>query len=60
MTASVLAFVDYTKLVLLETDVSNDGLGAVLLQKEAEGNTTLSPMAAEPLCPTKKTTTQLS
>ena len=32
MTASILAFADYTRAFLLETDVSKDGLGAVLLQ----------------------------
>ena len=37
MTASVLAFADYTKLFLLETDVSKDGLGTVLFQKQADG-----------------------
>ena len=36
MTASVLAFADYTKPFLLETDVSKDGLGAVLSQKKAD------------------------
>ena len=36
MTAPVLAFADYTKPFLLETDVFKDGLGAVLSQKQAE------------------------
>ena len=30
MTAPILVFVDYTKLFLLETDASKDGLGTVL------------------------------
>ena len=37
MMAPILAFADYTKLFLLETDASRDGLGAVLLQKQADG-----------------------
>ena len=37
MTAPVLTFADYTKPFLLETDVSKDRLGAVLLQKQADG-----------------------
>ena len=37
MAAPILAFADYTKPFLLETDVSKDGLGAVLLQKQADG-----------------------
>ena len=37
MPAPVLAFADYTKPFLLETDVSKDGLGAVLSQKQADG-----------------------
>ena len=36
MTAPVLAFADYTKPFLLETDVSKNGLGVVLLQKQAD------------------------
>ena len=35
MTAPVLAFANYTKPFLLETDVSKDRLGAVLSQKQA-------------------------
>ena len=37
MTAPILAFADYTKEFLLETDVSKEGLGAVLSQKQADG-----------------------
>ena len=37
MTAPVLAYADYTKLFLLETDASKDGLGALLLYKQADG-----------------------
>ena len=34
--APVLVFASYTKPFLLETDASKDGLGAVLLQKQAD------------------------
>ena len=37
MMAPILVFANYTKPFLLETDVSKDGLGAVLLQKQADG-----------------------
>ena len=37
MTAPVLVFADYTKPFLLETDVSKDGLGTVLSQKQVDG-----------------------
>ena len=37
MTAPILAFADYTKLFLQETNVSKDGLRAVLSQKQADG-----------------------
>ena len=37
MNSPVLAFADYTKDFLLETDASKDGLGAVLSQKQDDG-----------------------
>ena len=37
MQSPVLAFTDYTKDFLLETDTSKEGLGAVLSQKQEDG-----------------------
>ena len=37
MSSPVLAFTDYTKDFLLETDASKEGLGAVLSQKQEDG-----------------------
>ena len=37
MSAPVLAFTDYTKDFLLETDASKEGLGVVLSHKQADG-----------------------
>ena len=37
MSTPVLAFIDYTKNFLLKTDASKEGLGAVLSQKQADG-----------------------
>ena len=37
MNSAVLAFTDYTKDFLLETDASREGLGAVHSQKQADG-----------------------
>ena len=38
MSSPILAFADYTKDFLLETDTSKEGLGAVLSQKQADGH----------------------
>ena len=37
MSAPIPAFADYTKEFLLETDASEEGLGAILSQKQADG-----------------------
>ena len=37
MNTPILAFADYAKEFLLETDASKEGLGAVLSQKQADG-----------------------
>ena len=37
MNSPVLAFADYTKDFLLETDASKEGLGAILSQKQEDG-----------------------
>ena len=37
MSTSVLAFANYTKEFLLETNASKEGLGAVLSQKQTDG-----------------------
>ena len=60
MTAPILAFADYTKPFLMETDASKEGLGAVLLQKQQMGGTTPLPMAAGPSHLIGRTNTQLS
>ena len=43
MDSPVLAFADYTKDFLLETDASKEGLGAVLSQKQEDGQLHLVP-----------------
>ena len=60
MTAPILAFADYTKLFLLEMDVSKDGLGQCCHRSRQMDGTTLSPMAAEPLHLMRRTTIQLN
>ena len=38
MRSRILAFADYMKAFLLKMDASKEGLGAVLLQKQADGH----------------------
>ena len=46
MNSPVLAFANYTKDFLLKTDTSKKGLGAVLSQKQEDGQFHPVPMAA--------------
>ena len=55
MSSPVLAFADYTKDFLLETDASKEGMGVVLSQKKQMGIITWSPMAAGPSQHMKRT-----
>ena len=54
MTAPILAFADYTKPFLLETDVSKDGLGTVLSQKQMDGKYHLVAFGSRALMPHEK------
>ena len=54
MTALVLAFADYTKPFLLETDSSKDGLGAVLSWKQVDGQYHPLTYGSRALTPHKK------
>ena len=56
MTVPVLAFTNYTKEFLLETDVSKDGLGAVLSQKQADRQYHPVTCGSRALCLTRKIT----
>ena len=56
MTAPVLAFADYNKPFLLETDVSKDRLGVVLSQKQMDGWYHLVAYGSRDLMPHEKTT----
>ena len=48
MSTPVLAFADYTKEFLLETDASREGLGAVLSKNRQMGDITQSLMVVRP------------
>ena len=54
MTAPVLAFANYTKPFLLETDASKDRLGAGLFQKQADGQYHPVTYSSRALIPHKK------
>ena len=56
MSAPILAFANYTKAFLLESDTSKEGLGAVLSKSRQMGDTTQLPMVAELLRLMRKTT----
>ena len=60
MTAPILAFTDYTKPFLLETDASKGGLGAVLSQKQRDGWYHLMVYGSRALTPLEKTTIPLN
>ena len=54
MKAPILAFTDYTKPFLLETDASKDGLGVVLSQKQMDGQYHLVAYGSRALMPHAK------
>ena len=54
MPASILAFTDYTKPFLMETDASKDGSGVVLSQKQAYGQYLSVVYGSRALSPHKK------
>ena len=54
MTAAILAFANYTKPFLLETNVSKDGLGVVLSQKQMDGQYLPVAYGSRALMPHKK------
>ena len=56
MKAPVLAFDNYSKPFLLETDASKDGLGAVLLQKGEDGKYHPIAYGSKALSRSEKTT----
>ena len=56
MSAPILAFTDYTKEFLLETDVSKEGLGQCCPKSRLMGDTTQLHMAEELLWLTRNTT----
>ena len=54
MTDPILAFADYTKPFLLETDASKDGLGTVLSQKQMDRRYHPVAFGSRPLTPHEK------
>ena len=54
MSARVLAFADYTRDFLFETDASGEELGVVLPKNKQMGDTTQWPMAVGHLLPIKE------
>ena len=55
MSTPILAFANYTKDFLLETDTSKEGLGVVLPKNKQMAVITQLPMAARPSQPMKRT-----
>ena len=57
MSSPVLAFTDYMKDFLLETDASKEGLGVVLSQKQEDGHYHLVAYGSQALTAMRRTTT---
>ena len=56
MNSPVLAFADYTEEILLETDASKEGLGAILSQKQVDGQFHLVAYGSQHSQHTRRTT----
>ena len=54
LTSPLLAFLDFTKPLLLETDASKEGLGAILSQKQDDGRFHPVAFGSHSLTPTER------
>ena len=60
ISSKVLGYADYERPFILETDASHDGLGAILSQRQKDGQTKVIAYASRRLRPTEKNETNYS
>ena len=56
----MLAFADFTRPSILETDASHERLGVTLSQKQPDGSVQVAAYASRRLCPSEKKETNYS